>query len=152
MATIKRFEDLIVWQKARELTKYIYSLTRSSKFKNDRGLTDQIQRASVSVMSNIAEGFERGTNQGFLNYLFIARGSAGEVRAQLYIAYDLSYISEEEFNKSIQMVQEVSSLIYKFVQSVKSSTFKGLQHKRTAQKPDNFLDELNEEARRQGLL
>lgn len=132
MALIKRFEDLVVWQRARELTKFVYSLTSSkgSKFKYDRGLTDQIQRASVSVMSNIAEGFERGTNQEFLNYLFIARGSAGEVRAQLYVARDLDYIGEEEFDKGVKLSQETSRLIYAFVQSIKSSRFQGLQYKR----------------------
>lgn len=90
MSTIERFEDLICWQKARELTKQVY---RSLKSCNDFGFKDQIQRASVSVMSNIAEGFERGTQQKFINYLFIAKGSAGEVRAQLYTAVDVGYLN-----------------------------------------------------------
>lgn len=76
MATIQKFEDLICWQRARELTRVVY---REFKDCRDYGFTDQIQRASVSVMSNIAEGFERGTRQEFINYLFIAKGSAGEV-------------------------------------------------------------------------
>ena len=79
MSTIKQFEELIVWQKARLLTKEIYKTFKNLKFR-DAGLCDQIQRASVSIMSNIAEGFERGTKQEFLNYLYIAKGSAGEVR------------------------------------------------------------------------
>ncbi len=78
MTTIERFEDLICWQKGRELTRQIYKALRECK---DYGFKDQIQRAAVSVMSNIAEGFERGTQQEFLNYLYIAKGSAGEVRA-----------------------------------------------------------------------
>ena len=98
MATIQKFEDLICWQKARELTRNVYAETsKSVKFKNDFGLKDQIQRAAVSVMSNIAEGFERGTRQEFLNYLFIAKESAGEVRAQLYIALDVGYLNVEMF-------------------------------------------------------
>ena len=90
MATIQTFEDLICWQKARLLTKEIYKIFKDLNIQKiqDRGLQDQIQRASVSIMSNIAEGFERGTKQEFLNYLFIAKGSAGEVRAQLYVALD----------------------------------------------------------------
>lgn len=81
MSTVKNFEELICWKKSRELTKEIY---KALKHCNDHGFKDQIQRAGVSIISNIAEGFERGTQQEFLNYLFIAKGSAGEVRAQLY--------------------------------------------------------------------
>lgn len=92
------------------------------------------------MTSNIAEGFERGTNTELLNYLFIARGSAGEVRAQLYIALDLGYINKEEFDQGIQIVQNVSSLIYSFVQSLKSSTFKGFQYRTVQKKKDYDLD------------
>lgn len=92
MATIRRFEDLHCWQKSRELTREVYKTFFNLK---DYGFKDQIQRASVSVMSNIAEGFERGTKQELINYLFIAKGSAGEVRAQLYVAFDAGYLNEE---------------------------------------------------------
>ena len=94
MATVQKFEDLICWQKGRELTKQIYKT-----FKNcsDFGFRDQIQRASVSVISNIAEGFERGTKAEFLNFLYIAKGSAGEVRAQLYVGLDVGYLNIETF-------------------------------------------------------
>jgi four helix bundle protein len=95
MATVKKFEDLICWQKARELTKAVYKTL--ADYCKDYGFRDQIWRAAVSVMSNIAEGFERGTRQEFLNYLFIARGSAGEVRAQLYVALDAGYLNLETF-------------------------------------------------------
>ena len=130
MATIRQFEELICWQRARELTREVYAaIFKNLKFKNDRGLCDQIQRASVSIMSNIAEGFERGTRQEFLNYLFIAKGSCGEVRAQLYVALDAGYLDEEKFKNLKFKVQECSKLIYNFIQSLKVSEFKGLQHK-----------------------
>src|SRR3989338_2756197 len=92
MATIKQFEDLIAWQKARILTKFVHEISKYRNFEMDRGLQDQIRRASVPVMSNIAEGFDRGTRQEFLNYLFIAKGSCGEVKTQLYISNDIGYI------------------------------------------------------------
>jgi len=88
----KMFEELQIWQKARELVKAIYKLSMTDKFKKDYSLVDQIRRSSVSIMSNIAEGFERGSNTEFIQFLYIAKGSAGEVRTQLYIAYDLKYI------------------------------------------------------------
>src|SRR4030065_2762694 len=88
----KMFEELQIWEKARELVKAIYKLSMTDKFKKDYSLVDQIRRSSVSIMSNIAEGFERGSNTEFIQFLYIAKGSAGEVRTQLYIAYDLKYI------------------------------------------------------------
>ena len=94
MSTIKQFEDLHCWKKGRELTREVYKALRDCK---DYGFKDQIQRASVSVMSNIAECFESGTRQEFLNYPYIAKGSAGEVRAQLYAAYDIGYLNIETF-------------------------------------------------------
>lgn len=90
MSTIRQFEELLMWQKARELVKEVYS---AFKTVNDYGFKDQIQRASVFIMSNISEGFERGTKLEFLNYLYIAKGSAGEVRAQLYVALDIGYLN-----------------------------------------------------------
>ena len=124
MSTIKQFEDLLCWQRARELTKLVYEQFQSYKFKS---LNDQIQRAAVSVMSNIAEGFERGTKQEFLNYLYIAKGSAGEVRAQLYVALDSGYLNPETFKLLNSLVQECSKLIYKLTQGVKVSKFQGQQ-------------------------
>lgn len=127
MATVKQFEDLVAWQKARLLTKEVY---RALKDCRDRGFTDQIQRASVSVMSNIAEGFERGTRAEFVNYLFIAKGSAGEVRAQLYAALDIGYINIETFKYLNGLATECSKLIHSFTEKVKESTVQGMQHKR----------------------
>ena len=142
MATIQKFEDLIMWQKARLLTKEIYKMFqdlnnqgfKSLKFKQDRGLQDQIQRASVSVMSNIAEGFERGTKQEFLNYLYIAKGSAGEVRAQLYVALDAGYINEEMFKSLKFKAEECSKLLSNFIKGLKISEFRGLQYKKERRK------------------
>ncbi len=99
MAKVERFEDLKVWQSARELTSNIYELTRKKPFARDFGLRDQIQRAAVSVMSNIAEGFESRTRGVFVDLLGRAKGSAGEVRRQLYVARDLKYIEKEQFEE-----------------------------------------------------
>ena len=90
MATFHRFEDIDAWQKARELTRAVYAASRSGSFSKDFALRDQIRRASISVMSNIAEGFERGGNKEFRQFLSTAKGSAGEVRAQRYVALDHS--------------------------------------------------------------
>ena len=126
MATIERFEDLICWQKSRELVKEIYSALKDCK---DFGFRDQIQRASVSVMSNIAEGFERGTQQEFLNYLYIAKGSAGEVRSQLYIALDVGYLNIETFKYLNNLAEECSRLIQSFAEKIKGGARRGTQFK-----------------------
>src|SRR6267143_950560 len=98
MVKISKFEDIESWKKARKLTNEIYQTTTSGDFVRDFGLKDQIRRASVSVLSNIAEGFERGGDKEFLQFLAIAKGSCGEVRAQLYIALDQGYLSQELFD------------------------------------------------------
>lgn len=126
MATIQRFEELWCWKKSRELTKEVYE---AFKFCRDHGFRDQIQRASVSVMSNIAEGFESGTRQEFINYLFIARASAGEVRAQLYAAHDIGYLNIERFEYLKNLAEECSRLITSFIHKVKSGAKGGLQYK-----------------------
>jgi four helix bundle protein len=97
MAGILRFEDIEAWKTGRELARLVYELTQQGAFVRDFGLKDQIQRACVSVMSNIAEGFESRSDTQFLNYLGYAKGSAGETRCQLYVALDLKYISQEQF-------------------------------------------------------
>src|SRR5918996_5758171 len=93
---VKQFEDLEVWQEARYLTQTIYRVTRAKKFSKDFSLLHQIQRAAVSVMSNIAEGFERGGNQEFIQFLYVAKASCGEVRSQLYVALDQSYVAPRD--------------------------------------------------------
>ncbi len=108
MPTITRFEEIEAWQTARELTKLIYSLTDQEKFARGFGLEDQIRRASISVMSNIAEGFESQTKQQFIKFLSIAKVSAGEVRSQLYVSRDMNYLFEEQFTKAFQLAEKAS--------------------------------------------
>lgn len=133
MATIEKFEDLICWKKSRELAKGVYGAFKNC---NDYGFRDQIQRAAVSVVSNIAEGFERGTKQEFINYLYIAKGSAGEVRAQLYVATDIGYLNIEKFKNLNGLAEECSKLIQSFVEKVKMGSQTGTQFKAVT-KPDD---------------
>ena len=121
---VQRFEDLIAWQKARVLTKAIYAVTKQSKFARDFGLSNQIQRAAVSVMSNIAEGFERGGRAEFHQFLGIAKASCAEIRSQLYIAFDIAYITEEEFTTLKAQAEEVSRIIGSLKTSVRTQTNK----------------------------
>ena len=115
MPTITRFEEIEAWQTARELTKLIYSLTEDGKFSRDFGLKDQIRRASVSVMSNISEGFESQTQAQFIRYLGLAKASAGEVRSQLYVSSDLDYFAPEQFTKAFAMAEKASRQIARFI-------------------------------------
>ena len=115
MPTITRFEEIEAWKTARELTRMVYSLTEQGSFARDFGLKNQIQRAAVSVMSNIAEGFECRTQAQFLDYLGHAKASAGEVRCQLYVALDLHYITEEQFSKVFDLADKSSRQISRFM-------------------------------------
>lgn len=108
---VERFEDLIAWQKSRELTKKIYKITEDVSFTKDFGLKSQIQRASVSIMSNIAEGFDRFRPTEFHQFLSIAKGSCAEVRSQLYVAYDIGYIREKDFQILKSATEELSKII-----------------------------------------
>lgn len=112
MPKFNTFEDIISWQKARVLNLDIYNITnKNENFSKDYALRDQIRRSSVSITSNIAEGFEKRTTKEFIRFLYIAKGSAGECRSQLYLAFDLNYISNDEFKKLNVKVQEISKLI-----------------------------------------
>jgi len=115
MSAITRFEEIQAWQTARDLTNLVYALTIQTSFSRDFGLKDQIRRAVVSVMSNIAEGFESRTDVQFVNYLGMARASAGETRAQLYIGLDQGYISEEKFKESYALAEKCARQITKFI-------------------------------------
>ncbi|MFD2602304.1 four helix bundle protein [Flavobacterium suzhouense] len=116
MEKLKSFEEIIAWQKARELNAEIYKITNeSSSFAKDYGLRDQMRRASISISSNIAEGFERETPKEFIRFLFIAKASAGEFRSQLYLALDLGYVSEIEFNSLNLKVNDISKLLSGFI-------------------------------------
>lgn len=108
---VEKFQDLVAWQKARVLTAEIYQLTTQGPFARDFGLRDQIQRAAVSVMSNIAEGFERGSRAEFHQFLVIAKGSCAELRSQLYTALDVSYIHNETFERVSLLAEEVSRIL-----------------------------------------
>lgn len=111
MADVSRFEDLIAWQKARLLTKKVYEITRQADMARDFGLSGQMQRAAVSVMSNIAEGFERGTSAEYHQFLVIAKESCGELRSQLYIAMDVGYIDQTKFKELYTLAEETSRII-----------------------------------------
>lgn len=115
MAKIERFEEILSWQSGRELCNLVYTLTKNELFSRDFGLRDQIRRAAVSVISNIAEGFESQNNRTFVRYLYIAKASSGEVRAQAYIALDQSYISQEEFDQLYALTTQTSRRIAGFI-------------------------------------
>jgi len=108
---MKRFEELIAWQKARSLAAAIYAMTSSAAFNRDYGLKDQIRRASVGVMSNIAEGFEREGHTEFNRFLVMAKASCAEVRSQLYIALDIGYIPRDKFDLLHRQAEEVARII-----------------------------------------
>jgi len=120
MTTAKRFEDLEVWQKAKELTNLIYRVSLSGTFSRDFGLRDQMRRAAVSIMSNIAEGFESQTQLMFIQYLGRAKGSAGELRAQLYIAFEQNYLTQDEFNSALSLAEVCSKQLARFIQYLES--------------------------------
>ncbi|HEY2980905.1 MAG TPA: four helix bundle protein [Anaerolineales bacterium] len=115
MPTIVRFEEIEAWKTARELTRMIYAMTEQGSFAKDYGLRNQVQRAAVSVMSNIAEGFESRTQALFLDYLGRAKASAGEVRCQLYVALDLNYVPRPTFEASFELADKVSRQLARFM-------------------------------------
>ena len=111
MSKIEEFEDFIAWQKARELTRAVYESTRQGAFAKDYGLSGQIQRAAVSIMSNIAESFERGNPREFQQFLSIAKASCAEVRSQLYVALDAGYLNEVSFQKLMVLAKETGKVV-----------------------------------------
>jgi four helix bundle protein len=123
--TVKYFEELETWKEARRIAGEIYRLTRNSKFTRDFGLSGQIQRAVVSIMSNIAEGFERGGNQEFIQFLYIAKGSCGEVRSQIYVALDQSYLEQEKADELVNSLKRLSTMISNFINYIKRSGMRG---------------------------
>lgn len=129
MSTIEKFQDIDAWKKARKLTKKIYSCSGAGKFAKDFGLSNQIRRASISIMSNIAEGFERSGSAEFAQFLSIAKGSTGEVKTRLYVALDQGYIDREQFNSLIKWTSTTKQLIAGFMKYLKKSNIKGLKYK-----------------------
>jgi len=125
MGGFKSFEEITAWQVARELVREIYKVTSNGRFAKDYGLKDQIRRAAVSIISNIAEGFERGGNKEFIQFLFLAKGSCGEVRTQLYLSRDLEYMTEETFQNLRSVVVRTSELIWGLIRYLKETELKG---------------------------
>jgi four helix bundle protein len=145
--TIVRFEDIEAWQIGRELTRAVYRISRRGEFARDFALRDQIRRAAVSVTSNIAEGFERGGNREFIQALSVAKGSAGEVRSQLYVALDEEYISQPEFDDLCALALRVSRLIAGFMSFLQKSEIRGpkfQEEQRLLRAPNQKLETRNQ--------
>ena len=122
MPSFKRFEDIVAWQKARSITQRVYLLSNRGEFARDFSLRDQMKRASVSIMANIAEGHGRRTNTEFANFLNIARGSAVELQSHLYVALDLTYITEDEFRDVYAQLDEVSKMTISLAQYLRKNS------------------------------
>jgi four helix bundle protein len=125
---VKNFEDLEVWKDARLLTKAIYRMTKEGGFAKDFALRDQIRRASMSIMSNIAEGFERGGNQEFMQFLYVAKASCGEVRSHLYVALDQSYVAQKDCDDASRSFRRLSIMISNLIEYLKRSGMKGSKY------------------------
>jgi four helix bundle protein len=136
VATIERFEQIEAWQEARRLAIAIYELTAEGKFARDFGLRDQIRRAAVSVMSNIAEGFERGGDKEFIHFLSLAKGSAGEIRSQLYVAFDQHYLSQAQFDDLANQALHTGRLLAGFMNYLKKSQLGGVKYKAVGTRPE----------------
>lgn len=133
MATIARFEEIEGWKKGRELARRIYAISATGKLERDFELRGQMRRAAVSILSNIAEGFERGGTKEFVQFLAIAKGSAGEIKAQLYVALDVGYINEQQFAELYGLSNEVVLLIGGLMRYLQQSELRGAKFKRSAE-------------------
>jgi four helix bundle protein len=120
MSTIKRFEEIEAWKTARELARLVYAMSNQGEFSRDFGLRDQMRRASVSILSNIAEGFESRTQALFIDFLGRAKGSAGELRAQIYVALDIGYLNQPQFEQAYNLVDKCSRQIARFIAYLES--------------------------------
>jgi four helix bundle protein len=129
MAVVRDFEELAIFQKARELSKKIYPITQRGEFKYDTRFVQQIRAAVGSIMDNIAEGFERTGNKEFLNFLYIAKGSCGEVRSQLIRANDLGYLTKEEYDELYTECRKLSAGIMNFIKEIRTSEYAGAKYK-----------------------
>jgi len=129
MAKIEKFEDLEAWKMARKATKEVYEISSREQFSRDFALVNQMRRASISILSNIAEGFERGGDKEFLQFLSIAKGSCGEVRAQLYVALDQNYIDDEKFKQISEELSETSRIISGLMKYLQQSKLRGSKFK-----------------------
>jgi four helix bundle protein len=131
MATLTKFEEIEAWRKSRALVNAVYECSRAGPFARDFGLRDQMRRAAVSVMSNIAEGFERGGTAEFIQFLTMAKGSASEVHSQLYTALDQEYLNREQFERIADLAIETKRLIGGFIGYLKRSGIRGNRFKQT---------------------
>ncbi|MCB1025262.1 MAG: four helix bundle protein [Acidobacteria bacterium] len=129
MASIEKFEDIKSWQLAREVTRKIYDVSNTGAFEKDFGLRDQIRRSAVSIMSNIAEGFEREGNKEFINFLTIAKASCAEARSQLYVVLDQQYITPGQFEDIFSELNEIANLLGGFIRYLRNSDLKGIKFK-----------------------
>jgi four helix bundle protein len=129
MATFQKFEDIEAWQRARELTREIYTASNENPFSKDFGLRDQVRKTSFSIMSNIAEGFERDGTKEFIQFLSVAKDSSGELRSQLYVAFDQGYLEEERFDRLLGTVLETSRIIGGLINYLRKSKMKGPKYK-----------------------
>ena len=132
MATIRQFEDIEAWQTARELTRAVYACSAAGAFARDFGLRDQMRRAAVSIMANIAEGFERGGSAEFSHFLSVAKGSAGEVEAHLYVALHQRYVTQAEFEQLRELAASAKRLIAGFMKYLKRSSVRGQKFKQAS--------------------
>lgn len=143
---VHNFEELAIYQKARELAKQCYEITRQSDFKFDTRFVQQLHASSGSVMDNIAEGFERQGNKEFINFLYIAKGSCGEVRSQITRAHDVGFISDVVFDQMFNDCKKLSSSILRMIQTLKSSDINGSRYNplnSSNENPSNFSNSLN---------
>lgn len=122
---IKNFEELEIWKIARRLTQEVYTLAQTPELSRDYGLREQMQRAAVSIMSNIAEGFERGGNQEFVQFLYVAKASCGELRSQLYVTLDQKYIDPQAANEMTMTLKRLSMMIKHLIDHLKQSGMRG---------------------------
>lgn len=129
MSTFSTFEEIEAWQKARQLTKRIYQISAKGVLSRDFALRDQVRRASVSIMSNIAEGYERGGTKEFLQFLSVAKGSVGEVRSHLYVALDQGYITDDSFKELSMQAVEISRMLGGLMNYLRRSGIKGTKYK-----------------------
>jgi four helix bundle protein len=130
MASVRKFEDLDVWKKSRSLVELVYLITRKQEFSKDWLLINHLRKTAISIISNISEGFERDGNKEFINFLSIAKGSCGELRCQIIIAYDLKYIEENQFKEISNLAEEISKSLKGLIMYLQNSDYKGIKNKK----------------------
>lgn len=135
MAKIEKFEDILAWQKGRELTQHVYRATRQGEFAKDFALREQMRRAVISITSNIAEGFERDGSKEFIQYLSHSKGSCGEVRSQLYVALDEAYLSQSQWQDLHDRCLEISRLLDGFATYLQQTEIKGRKFQKPSPSP-----------------